>query len=222
MLQKYQWKISVNCYKPENCLSFINMQNYPFKKTMNLNKSGLVHMLYLETARADVITGDATEARTNRKEGREKGAGVFRRERASDPRRRAARARISVLRLWSDCRGARCPTVSRCLWIPILNARAGKTRRHALLRDGEEERIEAVKGVKIVFCFGFFLIFHFSPPPLSCFCPYSLSQLQPKEELPWTWSTEHQLKIKPLSHSAPAIAALLTVSVSPHCFGIYA
>lgn len=75
------------------------MQNYPFKKTMNLNKSGLVHMLYLETARADVITGDATEARTNRKEGREKGAGVFRRERASDPRRRAARARISVLRL---------------------------------------------------------------------------------------------------------------------------
>lgn len=222
MLQKYQWKISVNCYKPENCLSFINMQNYPFKKTMNLNKSGLVHMLYLETARADVITGDATEARTNRKEGREKGAGVFRRERASDPRRRAARARISVLRLWSDCRGARCPTVSRCLWIPILNARAGKTRRHALLRDGEEERIEAVKGVKIVFCFVFFLIFHFSPPPLSCFCPYSLSQLQPKEELPWTWSTEHQLKIKPLSHSAPAIAALLTVSVSPHCFGIYA
>lgn len=222
MLQKYQWKISVNCYKPENCLSFINMQNYPFKKTMNLNKSGLVHMLYLETARADVITGDATEARTNRKEGREKGAGVFRRERASDPRRRAARARISVLRLWSDCRGARCPTVSRCLWIPILNARAGKTRRHALLRDGEEERIEAVKGVKIVFCFFFFLIFHFSPPPLSCFCPYSLSQLQPKEELPWTWSTEHQLKIKPLSHSAPAIAALLTVSVSPHCFGIYA
>lgn len=187
---------------------------------MNLNKSGPVHMLYLEAARADVITGDATEARTSRKEGREKGgAGVFRRERASDPRRRAARARISVLRLWSDCRGARCPTVSRCLWIPILNARAGKTRRHALLRDGEEERIEAVKGVKIVFCF---LIFHFSPPPLSCFCPYSLSQLQPKEELPWTWSTEHQLKIKPLSHSAPAIAALLTVSASPHCFGIYA
>lgn len=70
------------------------------KKTMNLNKSGPVHMLYLEAARADVITGDATEARTSRKEGREKGgAGVFRRERASDPRRRAARARISVLRL---------------------------------------------------------------------------------------------------------------------------
>lgn len=68
---------------------------------MNLNKSGPVHMLYLEAARADVITGDATEARTSRKEGREKGggAGVFRRERASDPRRRAARARISVLRL---------------------------------------------------------------------------------------------------------------------------
>lgn len=71
-----------------------------FLKTMNLNKSGPVHMLYLEAARADVITGDATEARTSRKEGREKGgAGVFRRERASDPRRRAARARISVLRL---------------------------------------------------------------------------------------------------------------------------
>lgn len=71
------------------------------KKTVNLNKSGLVHLLYLETARADVITGDATEARTSRKEGREKGwgRGVFRRERASDPRRRAARARISVLRL---------------------------------------------------------------------------------------------------------------------------
>lgn len=64
-----------NCYKPENCLSFINMQNYPFKKTVNLNKSGLVHLLYLETARADVITGDATEARTSRKEGREKGGG---------------------------------------------------------------------------------------------------------------------------------------------------
>lgn len=44
-----------------------------FKKTMNLNKSGPVHMLYLEAARADVITGDATEARTSRKEGREKG-----------------------------------------------------------------------------------------------------------------------------------------------------
>lgn len=43
------------------------------KKTMNLNKSGPVHMLYLEAARADVITGDATEARTSRKEGREKG-----------------------------------------------------------------------------------------------------------------------------------------------------
>lgn len=57
--------------------------------------------------------------------------------------------------------------MSRCLWIPILNARAGKTRRHALLRDGEEERIEAVKGVKIVFCFVLFLIFHFSPPPAS-------------------------------------------------------
>lgn len=44
-----------------------------FLKTMNLNKSGPVHMLYLEAARADVITGDATEARTSRKEGREKG-----------------------------------------------------------------------------------------------------------------------------------------------------
>lgn len=44
-----------------------------FLKTVNLNKSGLVHLLYLETARADVITGDATEARTSRKEGREKG-----------------------------------------------------------------------------------------------------------------------------------------------------
>lgn len=66
-----------------------------FFKTMNLNKSGPVHMLYLEAARADVITGDATEARTSRS----RGAGVFRRERASDPRRRAARARISVLRL---------------------------------------------------------------------------------------------------------------------------
>lgn len=53
------------------------MENYPFffKKTMNLNKSGPVHMLYLEAARADVITGDATEARTSRKEGREKGGG---------------------------------------------------------------------------------------------------------------------------------------------------
>lgn len=40
---------------------------------MNLNKSGPVHMLYLEAARADVITGDATEARTSRKAGREKG-----------------------------------------------------------------------------------------------------------------------------------------------------
>lgn len=46
-----------------------------FLKTMNLNKSGPVHMLYLEAARADVITGDATEARTSRKEGREKGGG---------------------------------------------------------------------------------------------------------------------------------------------------
>lgn len=52
------------------------MENYPFFfKNMNLNKSGPVHMLYLEAARADVITGDATEARTSRKEGREKGGG---------------------------------------------------------------------------------------------------------------------------------------------------
>lgn len=225
MLQKYQWKISVNCYKPENCLSFINMENYPFFKKklwiwINLGPCTccIWKLRVLTSLRVMLLR----LGRAGRR-GERRGAGVFRRERASDPRRRAARARISVLRLWSDCRGARCPTVSRCLWIPILNARAGKTRRHALLRDGEEERIEAVKGVKIVFCFVcFFLIFHFSPPPLSCFCPYSLFQLQPKEELPWTWSTEHQLKIKPLSHSAPAIAALLTVSASPHCFGIYA
>lgn len=61
--------------------------------------------------------------------------------------------------------------MSRCLWIPILNARAGKTRRHALLRDGEEERIEAVKGVKIVFCFFCFFNFPFLPPAPLLFLP---------------------------------------------------
>lgn len=45
-------------------------------------------------------------------------------------RERAAWTRISVLRSWSDCRGARCPTVSRCLGIPIPNAKAGENHRH--------------------------------------------------------------------------------------------
>lgn len=87
--------------------------------------------------------------------------------RPTDPRRRAARARISVLRLWSDCRGARCPTVSRCLWIPNPDARAGESHSHIAPPDRKEERTGAGNGIRIVLFFFFFFSTYFSPPPLS-------------------------------------------------------
>lgn len=99
--------------------------------------------------------------RAGRREGggwrRGGGGGVPLWTRLTDPRRRAARARISVLRLWSDCRGARCPTVSRCLWILIPNAIVGKSHRHVSPSDREDERRRAINGVRI----GFICIFIF-------------------------------------------------------------
>lgn len=64
-------------------------------------------------------------------------------------------------------------------------------------------------------CFFMYIFFPF--PPLALSVSISASN----EELPWTWSAGHQSKKTPLSHSAPAAAALLPVSASSHCIGIY-
>lgn len=114
---------------------------------------------------------------------------------------RGQRGRASQLyALESDCRGARCLTVRRCLRTPIPDARGEESHKHRQeRREGRNsKRRRDLKKNKYIHILDFF----FKPARSVCWICAS------EEELPGTWSTGYQLKkYNPLSVCGAAACA---------------
>lgn len=150
------------------------------KNTMRVSIISVhVHLLYLETARADVTTGDGSGCRRSGAAG---GRKLW--TRLTDPRRRAARARISVLPpLEKRLQGSQMPD---CESLPVDTYPKCQSRRQP--QTHFTKRLGAVNGVRIVFYISIYIYCSLLPLALSLSVSISASN----EELPWTWSTGYQ------------------------------